>query len=73
MDVAPSAGILFAAIDFDHAIILELISREFPRLELIGCTTDGEMSSKIWFQQDSLVLILFCSDTVEKNLSSLYQ
>ncbi|BDA74545.1 hypothetical protein CAL7716_087110 [Calothrix sp. PCC 7716] len=65
MDMAPNAGILFAAIDFEHAVILEEISRVFPGLELIGCTTDGEMSSKMGFQQDSLVLLLFCSDTVE--------
>lgn len=65
MDMAPSAGILFAAIDFNHAVILEEISRVFPFLELIGCTTDGEMSSKLGFGQDSLVLVLFCSDTVE--------
>jgi hypothetical protein len=65
MGMAPSAGILFAAIDFDHAVILEEISRQFPGLELIGCTTDGEMSSKMGFQQDSLLLVLFCSDTVE--------
>lgn len=65
IDMAPSAGILFAAIDFDHAVILEEISHVFPFLELIGCTTDGEMSSKLGFGQDSLVLVLFCSDTVE--------
>jgi hypothetical protein len=28
-------------------------------------TTDGEMSSKMGFGQDSLTLMLFCSDTVE--------
>lgn len=65
MGMAPTAGILFAAIDFDHAMILEEILRVYPDIELIGCTTDGEMSSKVGFGQDSLTLMLFCSDTVE--------
>lgn len=61
----PQAGILFAAIDFEHALILAQINRVFPQIELIGCTTDGEMSSRLGFQQDSLTLMLFHSDTVE--------
>lgn len=61
----PKAGLLFAAIDFDHALILEKINQTFPDLQLIGCTTDGEISSILGFQQDSLTLTLFCSDTVE--------
>lgn len=61
----PKAGLLFAAIDFDHALILETINQTFPDLQLIGCTTDGEMSSILGFQQDSLTLTLFCSDTVD--------
>jgi hypothetical protein len=65
MGMAPTAGILFAAIDFDHAMILEEILRVYPYIELIGCTTDGEMSSKLGFCQDSLTLMLFCSDTIE--------
>lgn len=62
---SPQAGLLFAAIDFDHALILNQINQEFPGIELIGCTTDGEMSSILGFQQDSLTLMLFSSDTVK--------
>ena len=39
------AGLLFAAIDFDHQVILDAISRCYPGLELIGCTTDGEVGA----------------------------
>ncbi|MEM9148844.1 MAG: FIST N-terminal domain-containing protein [Cyanobacteria bacterium P01_F01_bin.3] len=60
----PQAGILFAAIDFEHALILSQINQEFPGIDLIGCTTDGEMSSILGFQQDSLTLMLFSSDTI---------
>ncbi|MEM7555426.1 MAG: FIST N-terminal domain-containing protein [Cyanobacteria bacterium P01_A01_bin.84] len=63
--IPPQAGILFAAIDFDFSLILEEITLVFPDIELIGCTTDGEMSSVLGFQQDSLTLMLFCSDTVK--------
>ncbi|MGJ5674132.1 MAG: FIST signal transduction protein [Nostochopsis sp.] len=61
----PQAGMLFAAIDFDHALIVNHINHVFPEIDLVGCTTDGEMSSILGFQQDSLTLILFCSDTVK--------
>ncbi|MDJ0618062.1 MAG: FIST N-terminal domain-containing protein [Calothrix sp. MO_192.B10] len=64
-EVRPQAGILFAAIDFEHGLILQEINQFFPGIELIGCTTDGEISSVLGFQQDSLTLMLFCSDTVE--------
>lgn len=62
--VAPQAGILFTGIDFEHALLLAQIDAAFPDIQLIGCTTDGEVSSLLEFQQDSLVLILFASDTV---------
>lgn len=61
----PQAGILFAAIDFDHQLILNCINEAFPDIELISGTTDGEVSSVLGFQQDSLTLMLFCSDEIE--------
>lgn len=62
--IVPQAGILFAAIDFEHEVILKEINRVFSGINLIGCTTDGEMSSVLGFQQDSLTLMLFSSDTI---------
>ena len=61
----PTAGLLFAAIDFDHQLLLDEINRQLPDLELIGCTTDGEISSDLGFREDSVTLILFASDTVD--------
>lgn len=61
----PQAGILLAAIDFDHAFILSRIQDAFPGISLIGGTTYGEISSVLGFQEDSLTLMMFCSDTVE--------
>lgn len=63
--ITPQAGILFAALDFEHNLILQQIYTQFPNLELIGGTTDGEISSILDFQQDSLTLMLFCSDEIE--------
>ncbi|HIK05007.1 MAG TPA: FIST C-terminal domain-containing protein [Trichormus sp. M33_DOE_039] len=61
----PQAGILFTAIDFEHHLILQRIHQAFPGIELIGGTTDGEISSVLEFQQDSITLMLFCSDDIE--------
>lgn len=61
----PQAGLLFAAVDFDHQVVLDQIHQTFPGIQLIGGTTDGEVSSVLNFQQDSLTLILFCADQVD--------
>lgn len=61
----PQAGILFAAIDFEHQQLLTSIDQCWPGLELIGCTTDGEVSSELGFSEDSVVLLLFASDTID--------
>jgi hypothetical protein len=61
----PQAGVLFAAFDFDHQLILDQIQTTFPNIQLIGSTTNGEMSSVMGFQEDSLTLLLFCADRIE--------
>jgi hypothetical protein len=63
--LVPQAGVLFAAIDFDHQLILQHIQQAFPGIQLIGGSTNGEISSILEFQQDSLTLMLFASDKVE--------
>ncbi|MEM9770377.1 MAG: FIST N-terminal domain-containing protein, partial [Cyanobacteria bacterium P01_D01_bin.73] len=60
----PQAGILLAAIDFEFEELLEAIAQQYPDIELIGGTTDGEISSVLGFEQDSVSLMLFCSDTI---------
>jgi hypothetical protein len=59
------AGLLFAAIDFDHQTLLDEINRQHQGIDLIGCTTDGEFSSELGFREDSATLILFASETVD--------
>jgi hypothetical protein len=64
-DTVATAGLLFAAIDFEHQMLLDEINQQIPGIELIGCTTDGEISSELGFREDSVTLILFASDTVD--------
>jgi len=63
-DRVPQAGVLFAAIAHDHKAVLERIMETYPELALVGCTTDGEVSSVMGFKEDSLTLMLFDTDTV---------
>ena len=64
-DIIPQAGILFCTLDCDHSYILSSIRSKFPTIELIGCTTDGEMSSVLGFTEDSISLMVFASDSIE--------
>ncbi len=58
-DEPARAGLLFAGIDHDHAVLLAAIHDAFPDLALIGCSTDGELSSARAFREGSVVLSLF--------------
>ncbi|MEO1593173.1 MAG: FIST N-terminal domain-containing protein [Cyanobacteria bacterium J06632_22] len=60
----PQAGILLSAVDFDYDVMLTAIYGTYPDLQLIGGTTDGEVSSQAGFQQDSVLLVLFASDAI---------
>ncbi|MFV1981552.1 MAG: FIST signal transduction protein [Rhodothermia bacterium] len=62
--ITPQAGLLYVAIDHDFQLILDRIMARYPDLELVGCTTDGEISSTVGFAEDSVVLMLFHSDSV---------
>jgi hypothetical protein len=59
----PQAGLLFAGIDHDHQALLDGVEARYPGLQLIGCTTHGELSSG-GFAEDSVALMLFHSERV---------
>lgn len=61
-DRSPKAALLMAGIDHQHEILLDHIAAQWPGLPLIGCTTDGEVSSLGHFKEDSVALLLFVSD-----------
>ncbi|NQV51376.1 MAG: FIST C-terminal domain-containing protein [Candidatus Marinimicrobia bacterium] len=60
----PKAGILYAAIDHEFQTLVDGLNAAFPGIALIGCTTDGELSSERGFTEDGVVLTLFASDTI---------
>ncbi len=61
----PQAGILFCTIDLEHDHLVQGIDDAWPGIALIGCTTDGEFSSRLGYREDSASLILLGSDSVE--------
>jgi hypothetical protein len=63
-DVRPRVGLLFVSGDFDQQRVLDTIAERFPGLDLIGCTTRGDMSWFAGFSEDSINLVLLASDTL---------
>lgn len=61
----PNAGILLTSyIDTDYTEMLAAVCEAFPETQLVGCTTDGEISNTMGVTEDSVTLLLFISDTV---------
>ena len=58
----PRAALLFAGIDHDSAAVLNLINEAWPGIQLIGCTTDGELSSHHGFAEDSLAMVALAGE-----------
>jgi hypothetical protein len=61
----PTAGLLFSTSDTDLAPVVDRVRRAHPDIELVGSTSAGEMSSVLGFQEDSVALALFTSDSVD--------
>jgi hypothetical protein len=61
----PKAGLLFLTYDSDPAPLLAGVREAYPGAEIVGTTSVGEMSSVLGFQEDSVTLALFASDTVD--------
>ena len=61
----PSAGLFFTScMEADYADMLAEIHDAFPNIELIGCTTDGEITPARGFTEDSSALILLISEDI---------
>ena len=61
----PKAGFVFSAFDLEHEQVLDGILNAWPDLELIGCTTAGEMSSALGYRDDLVALVLFGSQSIK--------
>ncbi|HMV42783.1 MAG TPA: adenylate/guanylate cyclase domain-containing protein [Leptospiraceae bacterium] len=68
----PQACILFAGLDFEHEKILEEINKTFPDINLIGCSSGGEITSEFGFTDDSIVILLLYSDEVSFSIGLGY-
>ncbi|PJZ52797.1 hypothetical protein CH380_13710 [Leptospira adleri] len=64
-DYFPSAAMVFAGQGFDHELMLQTINNEFPEIQLVGCTTAGELTNDLGFSDDSVILLLFYSDEIQ--------
>ena len=60
--LSPWAALFFTGIDHDFALILKEINAAYPDIQLIGCTTDGELSSVHGYSDDSITLMVFCPE-----------
>lgn len=60
----PQAGIVFTAVEYDYALVLQKIRQAFPNIQLVGCSSGGELSSQLGYTEGSLLLITFASDTI---------
>lgn len=56
---AAHAGIFFTScLDTDYSLMLDEIHEVFPDIELVGCTTDGEITQHLGCSEDSSALII---------------
>ena len=63
--LAPQAGILFSAFDSFDPSILAAVAAAFPTATVMGTTSAAEISSINGYQEDSITLAMFASDTVD--------
>lgn len=61
----PQAGILFSAFDSFDPTIVSAVREAFPGVAVMGSTSSAEISSVNGFQEDSITLALFASDSVD--------
>jgi hypothetical protein len=63
-DAEPVAGLLLVTHESDPGPLIEGVRKAHPDVELVGSTSAAEMSSVGGFQEGSVVLALFASDSI---------
>ena len=61
----PQAGIVITSGNFDFELMLSEINSSFQGIDLIGCTTAGDFSSRFGFSDDSISLLAFYSENIQ--------
>lgn len=69
----PQAGILLVGIRVEHQPLIDRLMQQWPDIQLIGCTTDGETSSTEGTLLESAALMLFTSETLAFTLGTFQQ
>ena len=54
--LSPVAALVFASSSYEHADVLAGVARRWPGLPIVGCSTDGEMSSASGHHDDSVIV-----------------
>jgi hypothetical protein len=62
--VPAKAALVFATHDTDHERLLERMAERYPGIAITGSSSTGEVSSRLGFEEDSIVVALFASDVV---------
>lgn len=65
LDGPAQAALLFAALDYDHPVLLAEIAKRHPGVGIIGGSSDGEFGSHSGFHEDSVAVILLRDPDLE--------
>lgn len=66
----PKAGLIYSSVEYDVGAIAAGLQTAWADLPVIGCTTDGEMSSVAGFTEDGVVVVLFEGEGVTAKVAS---
>ncbi|MCA8971999.1 MAG: FIST C-terminal domain-containing protein [Planctomycetes bacterium] len=61
----PKAVLLAASVEYDHAVMLEGLRRHWPESLRVGSTTDGEISAKNGYHEDSVLVVAFAGENID--------
>src|SRR5580704_12084836 len=64
-NIKPQVCMVFSAIDYDYPVILKKIHAAFAGVQVVGCTSSGELSSQLGYSEDSLLLVALASDRIK--------
>src|ERR1051326_4168867 len=60
----PGAALLISTHETDPTLLVDAVRTAYPGVDLVGSSSAAEMSSVLGFQEGSVMLALFASDTV---------
>ncbi len=61
----PRAVLLATSVEYDHAVLLQRVHARWPDAVCVGSTTDGEISAKEGYHEDSVLVVAFAGEDIE--------